>query len=70
MFLAFLAEVTGCGNQREGFAGFLRAISECPVSNATLDSLLSSSVLRCRAQTGQFTSLLNSGYPSPSDAGR
>ena len=54
--LAFLAEVTGRGYQREGFSGFLRAITvteraiarsvdcECPISAATSDSLRSSSV--------------------------
>ena len=54
--LAFLAEVTGRGYQREGFSGFLRAITvteraiarsvdcECPISVATSDSLRSSSV--------------------------
>ena len=54
--LAFLAEVTGRGYQREGFSGFLRAIAvteraiarsvdcECPISAATSDSLRSSSV--------------------------
>ena len=54
--LAFLAEVTGRGYQREGFFGFLRAITvteraiarsvdcECPISAATSDSLRSSSV--------------------------
>ena len=54
--LAFLAEVTGRGYQREGFSGFLRAITvteraiarsvdyECPISPATSDSLRSSSV--------------------------
>ena len=54
--LAFLAEVTGRGYQREGFSGFLRAVAvteraiarsvdcECPISAATSDSLRSSSV--------------------------
>ena len=54
--LAFLAEVTGRGYQREGFSGFLRAITvteraiarsvycECPISAATSDSLRSYSV--------------------------
>ena len=54
--LAFLAEVTGRGYQREGFSGFLRAITvteraiarsvdcECPISATTSDSLRSSSV--------------------------
>ena len=49
--LAFLAEVTGRGYQREGFSGFLRAITvteraiarsvdcECPISAATSDSV-------------------------------
>ena len=47
--LAFLAEVTGRGYQREGFSGFLRAVTEraiarsvdceCPISAATSDSL-------------------------------
>ena len=67
--LAFLAEVTGRGYQREGFSGFLRALTvtiarsvdcECPISAATSDSLRSSSVraiaLSYRAQTGQFSS--------------
>ena len=47
MSLAFLAEVTGRGYQREGFSGFLRAVTvteraiarsvdcECPISAAT-----------------------------------
>ena len=54
--LAFLAEVSGRGYQREGFSGFLRAVTvteraiarsvdcECPISAATSDSLRSSSV--------------------------
>ena len=54
--LAFLAEVTGRGYQREGFSGFLRAVTvteraiarsvdcECPIYAATSDSLRSSSV--------------------------
>ena len=49
--LAFLAEVTGRGYQREEFSGFLRAITvteraiarsvdcECPISAATSDSV-------------------------------
>ena len=49
--LAFLAEVTGRGYQREGFSGFLRAVTvteraiarsvdcECPISAATSDSV-------------------------------
>ena len=61
-----LAEVTGRGYQREGFSGFLRAITvteraiarsvdgERPISATTSDSLRSSSV---RAQTERFTSL-------------
>ena len=62
----FLAEVTGRGYQREGFSGFLRAITvteraiarsvdcECPISAATSDSLRSSSVrtIALTAQTG------------------
>ena len=54
--LAFLAQVTGRGYQREGFSGFLMAVTvteraiarsvdgECPISAATSDSLRSSSV--------------------------
>ena len=74
--LVFLAEVTGRGYQREGFSGFLRAITateraiarsvdcECPISAAT--SVRSSSVSAIALRLGNSLPYRHSWFPARS----